>query len=321
MSSDHSRRLAFDTPSGSRKSARTSIDSTSGSTLRSSYLEHPLDTCQNPSYDAPPINEPTEISRYHEGRDSQNNFRTSSVTDSSNAVTVYETSSYQNVNSMPQPSLNSSAFISAVNYDKDTNQQQRHHSNSDNSNYTSASNAIPSSVSPPPLRNFRYNSHSFSLSPPPALNYQQRLHDIPTISILSSPSYQQQGQNNLSSPLLSPSSFLWSNNNNEKPAPQRQPSPPPPPPPPSSNRPETPPSMLTSSYTCKQTTTMSHTETPVGNESSRYFDNKLVTHNDSLYFQQPSSNIRQYNNNPIMNSQNNITIPKYVTDNKNTSFY
>lgn len=75
MSSDHSRRLAFDTPSGSRKSARTSIDSTSGSTLRSSYLEHPLDTCQNPSYDAPPINEPTEISRYHEGRDSQNNFR------------------------------------------------------------------------------------------------------------------------------------------------------------------------------------------------------------------------------------------------------
>ncbi|KAI9267262.1 hypothetical protein EDC94DRAFT_22421 [Helicostylum pulchrum] len=248
-------------------------------------------------------------------------IRTSSVTDSSNAVTVYETSSYQNVNSMPQPSLNSSAFISAVNYDKDTNQQQRHHSNSDNSNYTSASNAIPSSVSPPPLRNFRYNSHSFSLSPPPALNYQQRLHDIPTISILSSPSYQQQGQNNLSSPLLSPSSFLWSNNNNEKPAPQRQPSPPPPPPPPSSNRPETPPSMLTSSYTCKQTTTMSHTETPVGNESSRYFDNKLVTHNDSLYFQQPSSNIRQYNNNPIMNSQNNITIPKYVTDNKNTSFY
>lgn len=203
---------------------------------------------------------------------------------------------------------------------------------------------MPSSVSPPP-RDYRQNS----ISSPPALSYQQRLHDIPTISILSSPSYHQQGQNNMSPPLLSPSRFLWSNNedtkyHNNSCISQSSTATLPP------TRSTIPPSMLTSSYNSnsnykQETMPITFRETPIiENEPSRYFNNnshmsKLATSTPSslnsgaqqLYFQQQqqSSNVlfnnnNQYNDNHTMaspNSNNIITTPKQSTNNKNTSFY
>lgn len=144
---------------------------------------------------------------------------------SSIAAPIYEspTSSYHNINtSQPTATIgnntasSNSAFIAAINnsYDnRDMNQQQRRHSH------------VISSVSlhstSPPSRNHRNNS--YPSAPPISSNYQQKLHEIPTISILSTPStyqhqqQQQQSQNQLSQqPLLSPSRFLWSNNNNSK---------------------------------------------------------------------------------------------------------
>lgn len=147
---------------------------------------------------------------------------------------------------MPPSNLTNSAF----NYDITDSEQhrRRRYSNSTAANYPNAT----MSVSPPLLNNIRFSN-------------------------LSSPTYQHQQQPQQSSPLLSPSSFLWSSSHPHSPLTHRPKTPPPPPP------------MLTSSY--KQIT-----PPPVGRESSRYFENHTNDNLLDIHNQQSDDYNHQHNN-------------------------